>query len=270
MMTRAKGHRDARRRRRVWGPFLGLALLSLVFIGNPGCGCGDDLTPGLLSTPCCCTFVWYPQPDLANASVEIVVVNGGATLSPVITPSALVGVNTDQPQTFTVCVAPDHALGAQVGIEFRDSGTATVYGSAQIVYNVQCVPTVIEGARTPLFSPNCGGVGTCCCDLEWTNTSPVGATFNVRVELQNADASLGATVTPSVVTSVGPMGTALFQICVNEDHDLGATMTVNIVDDDTDQVLESAFLSYDQRCTITQVPPPLGLVASFNFICPSE
>src|SRR5262245_55515743 len=145
-----------------------VALLAVAaLMVGPGCGCCDnDDFPD--EGQCCCTFVWFPEPFLQDATVNVVVTN--ATTNFEISPNPLTGVNQNEPAQFEVCVPFEHDLGAFIDIEFQDAQSLSVLGSVRLVYESRCTPTIIPGIRTPIFSRNCGP-STCCCPLQWLNTS---------------------------------------------------------------------------------------------------
>ena len=97
-----------------FGAVLGLGLLSLVFLGSPGCGCGDDaLLPPLDRVPeeCCCDFEWLPPRIAGGSDVVLSIENADAGLGAVVTPTLFTSVNFTVPEAFTVCVSEEHPLG---------------------------------------------------------------------------------------------------------------------------------------------------------------
>src|SRR5262245_33494780 len=192
-LRRSRGRRDGREGRlpmlvhaRRW-LLRSVALLAVMaLIVGPGCGCCDNNDfPD--EGQCCCTFVWFPEPFLVDATVNVFVTN--ATTDFQISPDVLVGVNQNEPAKFEVCVPFEHDLGAVIDIEFRDAIGGGLLGNFRLLYKERCDPIIIPGIRTPIFSPDCGGPN-CCCPLAWTNTSTAALSRNVRIEFANADLTL--------------------------------------------------------------------------------
>lgn len=216
--------------RGAWSAVIVCALASLIFLGSPGCGCGDDFVPPDRggSPRCCCTFEWVPPRDIQDTTVFVELENADASLEAAATPSTFVGVQPLELLTFQVCVSVDHLLGDAVTVVIRGQG-GTVYGRAELIYDTRCRPVIeILTKGFELVSPNCGG-GTpqCCCEFEWL-PGP-NATPSVEILLENVDASLNPTISPSTLNGVVPGEIETFTICIDADHTLLDGLDVVIV-----------------------------------------
>jgi hypothetical protein len=200
--------------------------------------------------------------------VDIVPVASSGGLEFTILPTVLTGVDQNEATEFTVCVPSDHPLGASVSLEFRDSTTAAVYGSVTLVYDRTCVPTILPGVRTPIYSPDCGQVPPCCCPVEWFNIQTAGPLLDIRIQFADVDSGLNPTANPSTINDVVPGQIALFDVCVSLTHPLGASMTVQIVDVSTNTVVAQAFVSYDTRC-VPNVSDTTGQ-GVWTFVCQED
>lgn len=248
--------------RGAWSAVVVCVLASLVFLGSPGCGCGDDnLIPRRGGTPrCCCTYEWLPPRDLDSSTVVISLFDADPSLQAAALPSVLTGVTPLEPVTFQVCVNADHDLGAQLTLVIQDQGGtgAREYGRVLLLYKSQCRGDIepLTG-DLDLISPDCGsGVLRCCCEFEWLpgRTTP----SSVNLSLENEDASLNASIFPTTLNGVEPGVVETFTICVDADHDLLDALDVVIRPNVTavDPGLASAIsevgrarLVYRLRCT---------------------
>ena len=131
--------------RSLFNAVLGLGLLSLVFLGSPGCGCGDDdLRPPDDQRPprCCCDFEWLPPRIANNDDVVLTIENADIALDAVATPTVFTNVSFTVPETFTVCVNEEHPLGNQLELVFRDQVTNEEYSRAMLSYKTRCRPEI--------------------------------------------------------------------------------------------------------------------------------
>jgi len=237
---------------------LGLALLSLVFLGSPGCGCGDDDLPRGEERPerCCCEFEWVPPTSLVNADVRIDFENVDVSLDPTASPGVIVNAGAGQPRLFTICVNEEHLIGDSFELVLVDDDTNTEYDRYELFYNVRCEPGIepLGGLGGFLTSTDCGEPQTkpCCCEFEWLpGPNQVG---DVTVNAENASAGLNPVITPSALTGVGPDALEVFDVCVSTNHPIGAQFDLVIRQQGSGAIVGTVQLVYDEQCTPTVVP----------------
>ena len=236
---------------------LGFGLLSLVFLGSPGCGCGDDdlLPPGdERPERCCCTFVWQVPKRANNQDVEITFENEDASLDAEVTPSVLTSVASGEFETFVVCVNEEHLIGDEVQIVFTGAVSGMEFGRAILIYDVRCEPVVELLTDMNLYSTDCGEPPpkTCCCEFEWwPNPNQVG---DVEIVVENVSAGLNPVVTPSTLNGVAFLEPELFDVCVDENHPLGAEFNLVIQQQGGGAVLGTITLAYNVSCEPELVP----------------
>jgi len=248
---------------------LGLALLSLVFLGSPGCGCGDDDLPPADERPerCCCTFEWQVPRTANGADVDIVLQNADVSLDATVTPSTLTNVMLLTTETFTVCVNEEHLIGDSLELRFVDADDATLYGHAALFYDTRCEP-IIEPLLdiTQLRSTDCGDDPPlqCCCEFEWLpGANQVG---DVTINAENVSPGLNPVITPSALTGVGPDSVEIFDVCVDDDHPIDTHLDLVFRQQGSGAVVGTVQLVYDELCTPTIVPvtsaPTLNLTST--------
>lgn len=208
-------------------------------IYSPDCGFPD---------PCCCTYVWTPEPNLQNETVQVIVDTATVGLNPVI-PTQLFNVSQGQPTQFEVCVDANHPLPAQM-IVTLERGKGLYAGSFALTWTDRCDPDITPGIRTPIYSTNCGDVPQCCCTFEWFRPTSAGGDITVRLEFLQVDPSLNPTVMPATRV-VPPGGFAAFDVCVDVNHVLNATMGVQIVDTATNMSIAGDLVQYGEPCQVT-------------------
>ena len=238
---------------------LGLALLSLLLLGSPGCGCGDDdLTPPLgdRGERCCCDFEWLPPSNVVNRDIRLEISNEDSSLEATITPSILLDVSTRELETFTVCVNDDHVIGHMLQLSFVDDATNTVYGAVLLMYKSRCQAAIepLTG-DIQLTSPDCGGQTLqCCCEFEWLPGWQDGELFDMSISAENVSPGLNPLITPSSIPDVEEGVIEFIDVCVDSGHTLGAQMDLVVREDPGGFVVGTVRLVYDARCTPTVVP----------------
>ncbi len=248
--------RTARLPAGAWSLVVVFALASLVFLGNPGCGCGDDDFGQSGSPRCCCTFEWLPPRDISDTSIVISLENEGASLDAVVAPALLTGVQPLVGERFQVCVSLNHTLGDSVQVVLRGQTSGTEYGRALLIYSEQCRPTIEPLSNNlNLVSIDCGGETLlCCCDFEWLPGPNVSG--DILLTAENVSTGLTVQIIPSTLTGVEPGVIENFTICINADHNLldgfqlVATTTPGGLEVGREQIV------YRMPCT-----PELGAVA---------
>ena len=244
--------------RSLFNAVLGLGLLSLVFLGSPGCGCGDDdlRPPGDERPPrCCCDFEWLPPRIANNDDVVLTIENADIALDAVATPTSFTNVDFRVPETFTVCVNQEHLLGNQLELVFRDQVTNEEYSRAMLSYKTRCRPEIQPLSDiTNLISTDCGGDEPlqCCCEFEWRPGPNMSG--DVTIAAENVSAGLNPVITPSAINGVGPDSIEFIEVCVDVDHPIGAQMDLVIRQAGSGALMGLAQLLYDQRCEPTIVP----------------
>lgn len=236
---------------------LGLALVSLVFLGSPGCGCGDDDLGTEEQRPekCCCTFQWLPPRAAFNGDVVLTIENMDVDLDAEATPAFFANVNFTVPVTFTVCVNAEHLLGSSLELVFSDDDTAEEYGRYNLVYKTRCDPDIEPlSDDNRLTSTNCGDDEPldCCCLFEWLPGSNMAG--DVTIAAENATAGLDPTIDPGAISGVVPGVIELINVCVALDHPLGATMDLVVRQQGSGALMGQVQLVYEERCTPTVVP----------------
>ncbi|MFV1959756.1 MAG: hypothetical protein ACC662_10135, partial [Planctomycetota bacterium] len=198
---------------------------------------------------------YMPPPGAVDQDVLVRFVGVEPSLEPFADPALLVATNSGEFSTFRICVREDHALGANMTVEFRDAGTNALLGSAALLYREQCVPTVDPIGSTLFYTTDCGGAKPeCCCTFEWI---PDADDEDVVINVVNADGSLQAIVTPSSFTDV-INEVITFTVCVNVDHAIGASLKLEFRSPNPNNGSNygDATLTYDARCNPTITPGP--------------
>ena len=243
--------------RRFFTAVLGVGLLSLVFLGSPGCGCGDDdLRPPGDERPerCCCDFEWLPPTAAIDRDVVVLIENADASLDATVTPGLFATVSPRTPEQFTVCVNQEHLLGDSLEIAFYDEDTNVPYGRAALIYSQRCRPEIEPlSSDLNLVSTDCGG-GTlqCCCEFEWLPGSNMAG--DVAITAENVSAGLNPVITPSAITGVVPGAIELLDVCVDTDHPIGAQMDLVVRQQGSGALMGSVTLVYDEQCVPTVLP----------------
>ena len=247
---------------------LGVGLLSLVFLGSPGCGCGDDdLTPTDPGGPgrCCCDFEWLAPRTALGSDVAITIENADVSLDAEVTPALLPNVSFTVPEQFTVCVNEEHLLGPSLDLVFRDDATNVEYGRAALIYDVRCRPVIeLISSGMDLVSTNCGGGQPlqCCCEFEWLPSWQDGDLIDVTITAENVSAGLNPVITPTAITDVAEGEIELIDICVDVNHPLGAQMDLVVTEQPGGFIVGVVRLVYDEQCVPTVVP--LAAVATLD------
>jgi hypothetical protein len=258
--------RSARLPAGAWSAVVVLTLASFVFLGNPGCGCGDDDLVRRGGTPrCCCDFEWLP-PTFVPGDAILSAEGASPGLDVTISPSTFTNAGTQGVVTFTVCIDADHALLDSFVLVARNSPGGTEIGRMSVVYRQRCTPTIGTIAGTAplnLASPDCGGAPLqCCCTVAWspTVTVPPGITASLVL----VDPSLEpATVTPlAQMTALAPPLYS-FEVCVNANHTVPASLV--FVLSDTSGEIARLPLTYETTCIATP-GDPTG-TGSFQLSC---
>lgn len=207
--------------------------------------------------PCCCDFTYIALFDNAQGNVSIEIVNADASLSPTVTPATMPGVVQGQvPGNFTLCVNDNHALGASTTLRFSNAGGEI--GTATFVYNQRCMPTwtlafpPVAGPSFALVSDDCAD--DCCCGMAWIPNNDALNNTPVTIAISNQSLGLGATITPTNTTATFDQLTN-FTVCVNENHPLTATLTIEIRDTGNNDLYSTIALDYGVQCTPILLTP---------------
>ena len=232
-----------------------VCLVSLVFLGSPGCGCSDDLPdrpeePG--GEDCCCEFEWtLLDTSVFDGTVDIVLVGADPSLEAFANPSVLTGVSAGEPQLFDICVQDDHTLGATVTVEFRNQADNSLLGSAQLIYDERCRPDVVvsPNALMLLWSTDCQD--RCCCTFDWLAPDGVGPV--VDIVIPGFDPELLPEAVPSQLTGVSELEWQSFQICINEDHNPPSQLEVQLIDAGSGALYGRAQVFYGAGCEIVGI-----------------
>ena len=130
-------------------------------------------------------------------------------------------------------------------------------GVVQLVYDEQCVPTVVPlsaVATLDITSTECGGPSLfCCCDFDWLPGPNM--TGDVLLTVINKSDDLVVQITPSTLTGVGPTVFESFQICVNVSHQLLDSFDL-VISSTAGPELGRARITYRERCVpdVADVP----------------
>ena len=91
----------------------------------------------------------------------------------------------------------------------------------------------------------------CCCTFEWIHEQTAFPNATVNIVLVGANATLGATAVPAQLVNVNPMVPQVFQICVQRDHAIGASVTVEFREQNTNTLMGAGLLTYNAECIPT-------------------